>query len=120
MRPLRIGTAGSYLRYHIWDSAERWNRHFGPGRWFARHPLTAVAPPLSWLDYVKRNREVRGLCDCSPVLDRAESGMPAQEARELQLLLLLAALKDVYPRLELRMEFDHPEPLFPQGAFRLL
>ena len=113
MRPLRIGTVGSYLRFHTWDSAERLNRHFGPGRRLKDRPRTDPSLPRAWLNYIRDNRAVRGLCDCSTVLDRAESGLPAPESRELQLLLLLAALKDAYPRLELRLDFEHSEPLVP-------
>jgi hypothetical protein len=123
MRPLRIGNVGSYVRYHVWDAAKGWNRHFGPGRWLKRAVHFDYTMPASWLQHIASTRP-DGLSDGAGLTRRDTSGeFPATspgQFREQQMVLLLAALEDVYPNLQLRLDFDHPEPLIGRTACRQL
>lgn len=123
MRPLRISNAGSYLRYHVWDTADRWNRHFGPGRRQRRAGHLDCSMPALWSQYIENARRDGILNGTGPTGKRAGIGFPATspgEFREQQMMLLFAVLRDVYPNLQLRLDFDRPEPLVPLTACQLL
>jgi len=117
MRPIRLGTLGSYSRFHLWDAAERWSRHFGP----ARRRAVDVRPdrnlPRTWLDYAKSSRKMGGTYDVAPVMEKAEdgmSGMEDPEFREWQMILLVSVLMEQYPNLQPVLDFAHPEPFMPR------
>ena len=123
MHPLRIGNVGSYLRFHVWDTADCWNRHFGPGGRQKRASHLGRTVPASWLQYTAKARR-GGVLDDTGLTSRGTSGesvagSPA-EFREQQMILLLTVLRDVYPNLQLRLYFDHPQPLVPRTVCQLL
>ncbi|UCG41806.1 MAG: hypothetical protein JSU73_07915 [candidate division WOR-3 bacterium] len=122
MRPLRIGNVGSYVRFYVRENAGRWNRHFRPGRRRERNANRGRTMPASWFQYMANTEREGILCDTG-LTRRGAPGefqaMTPEEYREQEMILLLAVLRDVYPNLQPRLDFDHPEPLVPRKVCRL-
>ena len=123
MRPLRIGNVGSYVRFFVRDNAGRWGRHFGPGSRRKRVAQLNGAMPASWLQYIASTRRGDILHDAGPIGRGTSGEFPAtspEEFRETQMKLLFAVLRDVYPNLQPRLDFDHPEPCITRAAWQVL
>ena len=118
MYPLRVNSIGAHAKFFVTDTYKAFSRHFltrtRPGASNTERRL-----PESWLEHLRKSTKVVSDLGAELVVARAldaHSEMRGGEFRELQMILLVSLLKEIYPNLQIGLDFDQPEPLVLRTA----